>query len=198
MNNDTQPYCKTVPSPVMIPMHNSEEAIELEPNNLPEDPDEILDVLIGEIAPLYIWLQVALLYGSKNMWDAFEKILLEATKPRTEEKYSGKRDQMDKIYILNSLSAYYINKAEKEKDLSMKNELLGRSSVFLGFAREIDQVNALTLVSLGYLELAHGKSNEALQRFNQAQEQDSFNIPAMLGKVWYHFFYNFWYLIFFK
>lgn len=42
-----------------IPIRNSEEQVEVELDNLPEDDNDILEILKAEQAPLDLWLAIA-------------------------------------------------------------------------------------------------------------------------------------------
>ena len=46
-------------SVISIPIANSEETVEIACSELPDDANEILDLLKGEIVPLEIWLKIA-------------------------------------------------------------------------------------------------------------------------------------------
>jgi RNA polymerase-associated protein CTR9 len=44
---------------ILIPIQGSEEVVEIPINELPKDPNELVDILKAETAPLTIWLKCA-------------------------------------------------------------------------------------------------------------------------------------------
>ena len=60
---------------ILIPVHNSEEVVEVDVNELPEDENEIIDILQGELAPLDLWLRFAVEYYRQGKLDKFTKVL---------------------------------------------------------------------------------------------------------------------------
>lgn len=44
---------------LLIPVKNSEQAVEVFVDELPEDVNDIIDILRAEVAPLDVWLQFA-------------------------------------------------------------------------------------------------------------------------------------------
>lgn len=44
---------------LFIPIHKSEEVVEVKLNELPDDSSDILNILGAEIAPLDLWLKFA-------------------------------------------------------------------------------------------------------------------------------------------
>jgi hypothetical protein len=72
---------------IYIPIGDTNEAVEVAVDDLPDDEGEILGILQAELAPLDVWLHVAKAYSSKGKEEQFRNILEEATQPG--EKSAG-------------------------------------------------------------------------------------------------------------
>jgi hypothetical protein len=60
LSHPTNTYPKTMKKRViLIPIQGSEEAVEIPINELPKDPNELVDILKTETAPLMTWLKCA-------------------------------------------------------------------------------------------------------------------------------------------
>lgn len=46
-----------------IPVRNSDEQVEVRGDELPEDPDDVLDILKAEVAPLDLWLNLSVCFS---------------------------------------------------------------------------------------------------------------------------------------
>jgi RNA polymerase-associated protein CTR9 len=62
---------------IRIPIANSAEFVEIFPDELPEDVNDVLDVLKAELAPLKIWKAVAVEYHRQGQSQHFESVLNE-------------------------------------------------------------------------------------------------------------------------
>jgi RNA polymerase-associated protein CTR9 len=62
---------------VRIPIANSAEYVEIFPDELPEDVNDVLDVLRAEFSPLKIWKAVAVEYYRQGQSQHFEAVLSE-------------------------------------------------------------------------------------------------------------------------
>ncbi|GLD91645.1 hypothetical protein PINS_up000178 [Pythium insidiosum] len=49
------------PRPLLIPVKNSDQAVEVFSDELPDDVNDIIDILRAELAPLDVWLQFAVM-----------------------------------------------------------------------------------------------------------------------------------------
>lgn len=52
------------PRSLLIPVKNSDQAVEVFADEIPEDVNDIIDILRAEVAPLDVWLQFAVRFGS--------------------------------------------------------------------------------------------------------------------------------------
>lgn len=59
-------YAEDKPRSLLIPVKNSDQAVEVFADEIPEDVNDIIDILRAEVAPLDVWLQFAV-----RFWAAF-------------------------------------------------------------------------------------------------------------------------------
>jgi RNA polymerase-associated protein CTR9 len=100
---------------ILIPVQGSEEAVEVPINDLPKDPNELVDILKAETAPLTIWLKCAVEYYKQGHVDGFLTILkIFANDSMVPSVY--REQKHERIAILNALAAFYTQQAKAEKD----------------------------------------------------------------------------------
>ena len=94
---------------IEIPLRGGDEVIELDINQLPE-VDEVINILIQEIAPLPVWINVSLAYYKRKLFDDFEKVLEEAKQNvSTLQPYN----ENDFLQLLDMLANYCGKKASR-------------------------------------------------------------------------------------
>lgn len=59
-------YAEDKPRSLLIPVKNSDQAVEVFADEIPDDVNDIIDILRAEVAPLDVWLQFAV-----RFWAAF-------------------------------------------------------------------------------------------------------------------------------
>jgi hypothetical protein len=84
---------------------------------------------------------------------------------------------------LNSLAAYNIKEGAKEKEKSKKDEFSENAIRLFNKADSIDQMFEMTWVGKGVSHLLVGELNRGKVWFDNALENNSENLPAILGKV---------------
>ena len=62
-------------SAILIPVQGSEEVVEVQINELPDDANDVIDILQAEVAPLDLWLRFAVEYYKQGRTDAFLSLL---------------------------------------------------------------------------------------------------------------------------
>jgi len=83
---------------VEIPLLGSEEVIEVDCSDLPENVDEVLTILRNEKAQLNLWITLALEYYRHGKTEAFVKLLETA---KTEANMSYDSVQQDQVICLH-------------------------------------------------------------------------------------------------
>ena len=63
-----------------VPIHGAEdEVLELPKDQLPDDPNEIMQILANELAPLKLWLELAVSYYQQRRIDQFTVVMETST-----------------------------------------------------------------------------------------------------------------------
>uniref|UniRef100_A0A914UXQ8 Uncharacterized protein n=1 Tax=Plectus sambesii TaxID=2011161 RepID=A0A914UXQ8_9BILA len=154
--------------------------IELDFDNLPEG-DEVIGILKQEHAALHIWVKLALEYFKRNNVEDFVR-LLEASGSEASLDYTDyERDQMR---ALDTLAAYYVLEAHKERNKEKKRERFTKATLLYTTADKILMYEQSHLLGRAYFCLLEGdKIDQADAQFNFVINQTPNNIPALLGKA---------------
>jgi len=154
--------------------------IELQFDQLPEG-DEVLSILRQENAQLHIWITLALQYYKQGKTDDFVK-LLEAG--RTDANRSYRDNEKGQMVCLDTLAAFYVQQARKERNKETKKELFTKSTSLYSTADKIIMYDQNHLLGRAYFCLLEGdKMEQADAQFNFVLAQSGNNIPALLGKA---------------
>ncbi|CAG5134684.1 unnamed protein product [Candidula unifasciata] len=165
---------------IEIPLRDTDEVIELDLDQLPEG-EEVLSILKQEVAPLHIWVTLALEYWKQGSADDFVKIL-EAS--RTDASLDYSNFEKDQMKSLDTLAAYYVQQAHKEKNKDRKRELFMKATLLYTTADRIIMYDQNHLLGRAYFCLLEGdKMDQADAQFNFVLNQSSNNIPSLLGKA---------------
>ncbi|KAJ1494751.1 hypothetical protein T484DRAFT_1764701 [Baffinella frigidus] len=63
-----------------VPIHGTEdEILELPKDALPEDPNEIMQIRANELAPLKLWLELAVSYYQQHRMEQFQTVMETST-----------------------------------------------------------------------------------------------------------------------
>ncbi|KAL7034537.1 hypothetical protein ACKWTF_008002 [Chironomus riparius] len=163
-----------------IPLRDTDEVIELDIENLPEG-DEILNILSHERSALNIWVNVAIEYYKQGKKDVFLKLLDSAR----QEAFQDYRDyEKDHMRVIDSLGAYYVQEANREKNKDKKRELFLKATQLYATGDKIIMYDQNHLLGRAYFCLLEGdKMEQADNQFNFVLNQSPNNIPALLGKA---------------
>ncbi|XP_070564627.1 RNA polymerase-associated protein CTR9 homolog [Ptychodera flava] len=165
---------------VEIPLRDTDEVIELDLDQIPEG-DEVLNILKQENAPLHIWITLALEYYKQGNPEDFVKIL-EAS--RTDANLDYKDNEKDQMTSLDTLAAYYVQQARKEKNKDGKKELFTQATLLYTMADKIIMYDQNHLLGRACFCLFEGdKMDQADAQFNFVLNQSPNNIPSLLGKA---------------
>eukprot|EP01155_Anaeramoeba_flamelloides_P024514 Anaeramoba_flamelloidesa810265_94.p1 GENE.a810265_94~~a810265_94.p1 ORF type:complete len:554 (+),score=127.78 a810265_94:3-1664(+) len=164
---------------ISIPLRTSEDVVEIPVNELPEDSEEVIDVLRDELPPLSIWHRIALEYHRKGDEQEFLKIMNVAC----HEVLDQYTDTTMKTLISNTLGAYYTQKASKTTDQESRNDYFRKAASYYNISDNIDMSIGSTFIGKGFLMLKQNDINRADGRFKAARGSDNNSIPAILGKA---------------
>ncbi|KAL4224746.1 protein required for normal CLN1 and CLN2 G1 cyclin expression [Mactra antiquata] len=165
---------------IEIPLRDTDEVIELDLEQLHEG-EEVLSILRHEVAPLHIWLTLALEYYKQNLVDDFVKIL---DASQTDAGLDYPHSEKDQMKALDTLAAYYVQKAHREKNKDRKRELFTQATLLYTTADKIIMYDQNHLLGRAYFCLLEGdKMDQADAQFNFVMGQAKNNIPSLLGKA---------------
>ncbi|XP_067654573.1 RNA polymerase-associated protein CTR9 homolog isoform X2 [Haliotis asinina] len=165
---------------IEIPLRDTDEVIELDLDQLPEG-DEVLSILRQEMAPLHLWVTLALEYYKQTYVEDFVKILEASRTDASLDYHNFERDQMR---ALDTLAAYYVQMAHREKNKDDKRELFTKATLLYTTADKIIMYDQNHLLGRAYFCLLEGdKMDQADAQFNFVLNQSSNNIPSLLGKA---------------
>jgi RNA polymerase-associated protein CTR9 len=185
-----------------VPIHGTEdEILELPKDALPEDPNEIMQILANELAPLKLWLELAVSYYQQHRMEQFQTVMETSTGedgPFYQEYYKG--DKEGRIALLNCLAAYNTQVAARSKNKNKKDQHLKLANDHYQNSDKIDSNMPLTWCGKALIHMAKisipqkGRQNGAREQigehlrdagfmFDQALECDGTFIPALLGKA---------------
>lgn len=139
---------------VYLPVHDSDEVVAIPIAQLPENNDDVLDLLSSEALPLSKWLEVAKAYLSRGSSQNFLAILREATNEETireVERYFGRKPTFETIQCKCAFAAYYIEQAREERDRIKKAELIKLASEAVAQAKALDPSEQLPFLAAGQL-----------------------------------------------
>ncbi|XP_022088278.1 RNA polymerase-associated protein CTR9 homolog [Acanthaster planci] len=165
---------------VEIPLRDTDEVIELDLDQLPEG-EEVLSILKQENAPLHTWLALGLEYYKQNQVEDFIKIFASWQSDANLDYLGNEKDQMT---ALDTLAAYYVQRARKEKNKDAKKDLFTQATLLYTMADKIIMYDQNHLLGRACFCLLEGdKMDQADAQFNFVLNQSQNNIPALLGKA---------------
>uniref|UniRef100_A0A8C8LQH1 RNA polymerase-associated protein CTR9 homolog n=1 Tax=Oncorhynchus tshawytscha TaxID=74940 RepID=A0A8C8LQH1_ONCTS len=154
--------------------------IELDFDQLPEG-DEVISILKQEHTQLHIWIALALEYYKQTKTEDFVK-LLEAA--RIDGNLDYRDHEKDQMTCLDTLAAYYVQQARKEKNKDAKKELITQATLLYTMADKIIMYDQNHLLGRACFCLLEGdKMDQADAQFHFVLNQSTNNIPALLGKA---------------
>ncbi|XP_006885655.1 PREDICTED: RNA polymerase-associated protein CTR9 homolog [Elephantulus edwardii] len=168
---------------IEIPLRDTDEVIELDFDQLPEG-DEVISILKQEHTQLHIWIALALEYYKQGKTEEFVK-LLEAA--RIGGNLDSRDHEKDQMTCLDTLAAYYVQQARKEKNKDSKKDLITQATLLYTMADKIimyDQNKQNHLLGRACFCLLEGdKMDQADAQFRFVLNRSPDNIPALLGKA---------------
>ncbi len=165
---------------IEIPLKDSDEVIELSIDQLP-DGEEVLSILKQEHCPLHVWIRLSLEYYKQGRTDDFVHIL-EASRTNANNQY--KNQDKDMLKALDTLAAYYVQQANKEKSKEKKKEYCAKATFLYTTADKISMYDAEHLLSRAYFCLLdNDKMDQANAQFDFVLSTNPQSVPALVGKA---------------
>ncbi|KAF3829988.1 hypothetical protein GH733_001413 [Mirounga leonina] len=137
--------------------------IELDFDQLPEG-DEVISILKQEHTQLHIWIALAV--------------------TRIDGNLDYRDHEKDQMTCLDTLAAYYVQQARKEKNKDNKKDLITQATLLYTMADKIIMYDQNHLLGRACFCLLEGdKMDQADAQFHFVLNQSPNNIPALLGKA---------------
>uniref|UniRef100_A0A8C2PYK8 RNA polymerase-associated protein CTR9 homolog n=1 Tax=Cyprinus carpio TaxID=7962 RepID=A0A8C2PYK8_CYPCA len=164
------------------------QVIELDFDQLPEG-DEVISILKQEHTQLHIW--IALAVSDKLVYRDIFRISGCAKTSRlflcslsTTRNLDYRDHEKDQMTCLDTLAAYYVQQARKEKNKDAKKDLINQSTLLYTMADKIIMYDQSHLLGRACFCLLEGdKMDQADAQFQFVLNQSTNNIPALLGKA---------------
>jgi len=181
---------------ILIPVQGSEEVVEVNVDELPEDAGDVIDILQAEVAPLDLWLRFAIEYYKQGRTEHFKQLLdplvdLQHQPPSQpgfenalyENFGSGQDVKNNFIAILNALAAFHMLQAARERDRTKRSRGFVEAKKYYNNAEKLDPLDGSTVVGDAVLSLVEGKLDLALQKLTASVDFNKNNVPALLAKA---------------
>lgn len=184
---------KSVELWLSIPLQNSDHCVSLSLSSLLGSVGEseaanegyIVDVLAGELAPLRLWLRVAIEFLRKNRSNSFENILRLILNQDLDQLFTEQSAISERILIINALASSYTMIAFQAVEQETKQQFMQAAMKLFADADRISSTDPGTWVGKGIMYILEGNLDRALQRFEQfiSVAKDRNPIAAKLGKA---------------
>ena len=179
-------------SAILIPVKDSAEVIEVQVEELPDDADELVSILAQEVAPLDTWLRVAIEYYKQGRSEQFKKIL----EPLTEldegffaEAYGQTGWKAHFIAVLNSLAAFYMAQATREREKAKRKAAFEQATSTYAMAEKealksnTPDIMYQTFTGQAQLTLTKGDVAKAVEMWGAITGPASTSVASTLGRA---------------
>jgi RNA polymerase-associated protein CTR9 len=184
-------------SSILIPVQGSDEVVEVHVDELPEDVNDVIDILQAEMAPLDLWLRFAVEYYKQGLSDHFKSLLkplleLAETRPHPPNQYENMlfeqfhtdpNAKAQFVAILNALASCHLATASRERDKSKRKAGFEQAKKYFNQAQKMDLLNAGSMVGEAVLLLSQGDLERASAKLDSAADYCRGNVPVLLAKA---------------
>lgn len=145
---------------IYVPVVDSNEVVAIDLLQLPDNAEELLDLLVSEAAPLSTWFDCARAYLQQGRLDGFDLIYDTATSDETAfevERYFGQKPTYERIQFFTARASILLAQARDEKTPDSKGKFLSEASKLITQAGTLDQNEQLVHLTSGLHYLAKVK-----------------------------------------
>ncbi|GLC38649.1 hypothetical protein PLESTB_000456300 [Pleodorina starrii] len=156
---------------IYVPVVDSNEVVVIDLSQVPDNAEELLDLLVSEAAPLSTWFDCARAYLQQGRLDGFDLIYETATSEETAvevERYFGQKPTFERIQFFTARAGVLIAQARDEKTPDSKARLLSEARKLITQAGTLDQNEQLVHLTSGLHYLARGDLQNASRDFKRA------------------------------
>ena len=163
-------------SSIFIPVLQTDEVVSVTVADLPDDADEMLEVLTAESAPLSLWIEVAKAYLAQGKYEQYERVLEIGTSAETEQFFCNPKDgsynpsvphayypgvEYDRIQVLCSLADYYTKSLKAEPNTHKRIANMEKASSLVARAQKLGFSEQLPRLMDAQLTLARVSTHPA-------------------------------------
>ncbi|KYQ90462.1 RNA polymerase II complex component [Tieghemostelium lacteum] len=148
--------------------------------------EDLLNILKAELAPLEIWLKLAIEYYNQDKNDDFLAILESVLDPELEEYYYDSK--FERVSMLTALASYFTILGANEKEKTKKDQHFLSAVSHFNKAIRIDSriASSLTLVGRAILYLYKNDSDNAFRDLSKVvTELTQDTLPVLPAKIGY-------------
>ncbi|PIA12746.1 TPR-like protein, partial [Coemansia reversa NRRL 1564] len=166
---------------IEVPIDNSNDVLEIDCSQLPENSAEICDILENEGCALRFYQLFALEYYKQG---GMEEAVATLKRGIASAKAN---DQTAKVPLLNLLANIYVQKAKgtpaSAANSSARDMLLQMATALLTESERISRTDSSTYLVKGMLAMSKRLPDAAVIQFNNALRIDPMSLVALLGKA---------------
>ncbi|KAJ1630718.1 hypothetical protein T492DRAFT_592674 [Pavlovales sp. CCMP2436] len=163
---------------IRIPVFGADEVVEVSLDALPDDANELIDVLKGETATLDVWLHCALAYYAAGRAEQGRAVLDESCEIPGDIFPDAKADR---VSLLTASAGHCINAALTVADKRARLKLLDQAAQFFARADTVDLSDPRIWLGRGFLNLHRGELPKARAAFEQALRERPAEPLGVLG-----------------
>ncbi|KAL3892523.1 MAG: hypothetical protein SGPRY_015051, partial [Prymnesium sp.] len=185
-------------SAILIPVQGSEEVVEVPLSEIAEmDPNDVIDILQGEMASLDLWLRFAIEYYKQGNTDAFQTLLEPLVELHNQpsqsmgvpnllhEQFGNDRAVKNQyLHILNALAAFHMTNGSRSRDMVTRKAEFETAKKYYDSAEAVDMLSTSMHVGQAMLLLAKGEAAQAEKILESVRQPSaSEGVPALLARA---------------
>lgn len=178
---------------IYVALHEHNEAVAIRQHDLPRDPEDVLNLLSSEAAPLLCWFDTAKAYLSQEQAAAFVAIVQDAY---SEEVLQGIRNYFhreplfERVQLLCALAAYYTEASRAERDAQERARLAQQADAFVRQAEGLRSSEMLPSMTRGFMAMARNEPHAAMMEYKRAEKMrhnGNINHAPLLAQAALHY-----------
>eukprot|EP00882_Tetradesmus_deserticola_P013086 GHRQ01013878.1.p1 GENE.GHRQ01013878.1~~GHRQ01013878.1.p1 ORF type:complete len:197 (+),score=78.10 GHRQ01013878.1:283-873(+) len=178
---------------IYVALHEHNEAVALRQHDLPRDPDDVLNLLSSEAAPLLCWFDTAKSYLSQGQAAAFVNIVQEAHNEETLQgirNYFHREPLFERVQLLCALAAYYTEAARAEREQQERTRLGQQAEQYIRQAEGLRSSEMLPSMTRGFMAMARNEPHAAMLEYKRAEKlrhNGNINHAPLLAQAALHY-----------
>lgn len=163
---------------ILIPVYGVDEVVEVPLDALPDDANDLIDVLKGETASLDVWLQCALAYYAAGRAEQ-GRLVLDESCEIPEDIFPDAKGE--RVSLLTALAGHCINAALATSDKRLRKSHFDQAAQLFAKADTVDLSDARIWLGRGFLHLHRAELPKARAAFEHALQERPAEPLGVLG-----------------